>query len=268
MTNSFGDWQPGHLHLGAAELYVLLNGPDASATEVFKLALHELIGRGVLKPGIRQQGSGPTTTRTALLLPGDHGPRDLSRPLRSIVDVYDSHLRSSGENSLDVRDLARMLREGHEGKLSQWVTDEFVGALAERGLYTQEQVKRLGLFTTTSYELTPEGKAAQALVESSIERAKDQFSSWAADDRTRAVAFVAVAGPAVLLMPEVRPAIEGLRPASPGSEKLMEAREKTVAGMADRGFDIYRLTDAAYELKTLDDVIDYGRLDQDRTREE
>ncbi len=269
MTTSYGDWQAGHLHLGAAELYVVLNGPNASATEVFKLALHELIGRGVLDAGFRQQGSGPTTTRSALLLPATSRPGKLRRPLRNIMDVYNTVAQTSSEsaNGIDVQDLARALRARHEGKLSQWVTDEVVGSLVEQGLYSEEQVKRLGLFVATSYEPTPTGKAAQALLQASIERVKDQFSSWVSGDRTRAAAFLAIAGPAVLVIPELRPEIERLRPESPGAQKMMEARKETVATIADREFDVYRLVDEAEDLTILDNVIDYSGLERDRASE-
>lgn len=269
MTTSYGDWQAGHLHLGAAELYVVLNGPNASATEVFKLALHELVGRGVLDASYRQEGSGRTTTRRAVLLPATSRPGKLRRPLRNIMDVYNILAQTSSEsgNGIDVQDLARALRERHEGKLRQWVTDEVVGSLVEQGLYSEEQVKRLGLFVATNYEPTPTGKAAQSVLKSSIEQTKDQFSSWASGDRTRATAFLAIAWPAVLLMPELRPEIERLRPESPGAQKMMEARAETVATIADPEFDVYRLVDAAEEIKVLDNVINYSGLERDRASE-
>jgi hypothetical protein len=46
VQSSYGDWQPSHLKLVSAELYVLWHGPLAKPTEVFKLALKELAGRG------------------------------------------------------------------------------------------------------------------------------------------------------------------------------------------------------------------------------
>jgi hypothetical protein len=268
MTVSYGDWQPGRLRLAASELYVLLHGPDAKAAEVFKLALHELIGRGVLKPGIFQQGSGRTTTRTALLLPGTQIPRDLSWSLRSVKDAYDSiTTRAPREQGVAVQELAHALREQHGASLGQWVTDDVVGALVDRGLFATEEVKRLGLFSTTKYEPTPEGKAARAELEASIKRARDQFPTWASHEPARAATFLALAGPAVLIMPDLRHAIERFHGAAHGARKMMVAGSPEIETIADMDFDIYRLSGAPDDLKTLDDAIDYGRLEHHRPDE-
>jgi hypothetical protein len=243
----------------------LQHGPDAKVAKVFKLALHELIGRGVIKPDFSQQGSGRTTTRTALLLPGIQRPREISRPLQSIMDTYDDiTAHTPHPNGVTLQELAGALRQKHAGSLDQWVTDEVVGTLVERGFYTEEHVKRLGLFNTTNYEPTPEGKAARAELESSIKRAEDQFSSWASDEPARAAAFLALAGPAVLLMPGLQKPIARFRGASHGARKMMAAGSETVVDLADQDFDIYRLEDAHDNLKILDDAIDYGRLERDR----
>lgn len=269
MAISYGDWQPGRLDLGAPELYILQYGPDAKAAEVFKLALHELIGRGILKPDTLQQGSGRTTTRTALLQRGTQTPGKLSRSLQSVMDAYGS--LSAGplrENGVAVQELAGALRKQHEGDLSQWVTDEAVATVVERGLYTREEVKRLGLFASTDYEPTREGKAAQAELEASITRAEDQFSSWASNEPARAATFLALAGPAVLLMPNLQDAIADFQGASHGARKMMAAGSPETMSIADPDFDIYRLVDARDDLKTLDDAIDYGRIEHDRPSDE
>jgi hypothetical protein len=249
-------------------LYVLLHGPDADGSEVFKLALHELVGRAVLALAILQQGSGSTTTRTAVLVPGLVRPAELGRALGSVMDVYDSlpaQTPGGARTGVTVQDLSRGLRERHDGTLGQWVKDDVVAALVERGLYTQEEGKRLVVFSTTRREPTPEGKAARALLEAAVKRAEDEFPSWAADDRPRAGAFLAVAGSGVLLIPELWPAIERLHAASPGARKLMAAGGETVGSSADRDFDVFRLVAAGAGLKTLDLNIDYGQLDRDRT---
>lgn len=265
MAISYGDWQPGRLQLGAPELYVLHHGPDAKAAEVFKLALHELIGRGLLKPDTLQQGSGRTTTRTALLQRATQTPDHLRRSLQSIMAAYDSlSAQPLRENGVAVQELAGALRQQHEDSLSQWVTDEVVATVVERGLYTREEVKRLGLFASTNYEPSREGKAAQAELEASIKRAQDQFSSWASDEPARAATFLALAGPAVLLMPDLHDAIVRFHGASHGARKLMAAGSPEIMSIADPDFDIYRLVDARDDLKTLDDAIDYGRLEHDR----
>lgn len=266
MSTSYGDWQPGHLQLGAPELYVLLHGPDANASEVFKLALHELIGRGSLAVDRFDQGSGETAMSTPIMLPGPASPDDLSRSLRSVMDAYQSLPKQTSVDDgtgVAVQNLARALRERHEGELSQWVKDEVVATLVERNLYTEEETKRLGLFKTTNYEPTAEGKAAQAALEASIERAEDQFGGWADNDAARAGTFLAVAGPGVLLTPNLRPALERLQSEPPGIQKMMDVGAETVSDIADPGFDIFRLLKASDALKILDLTIDYGRLDSD-----
>lgn len=265
MTVSYGDWQPGHLGLGAAELYVLQHGPAVKAAEVWKIALHELIGRGILRPDTFQQGSGRTTTRTALLQRGTQSAGELSRSLQSIMNAYNSlATQSSNEQGVSVQQLANAIRDQHEDDLGQWVGDEVLGTLVDRGLYTKEDVKRLGLFSTTKMEPTSEAKAAQAELEASIHRAEDQFSSWASDEPSRAATFLAVAGPAVLLMPKLLDPIARFQGASHGARKMMAAASPETMSIADPDFDIYRLVAARDDLKTLDDAIDYGRLEHDR----
>lgn len=268
MAISYGDWQPGHLGLGAPELYVLHHGPDAKAAEVFRLALHELIGRGILKPGTLQQGSGRTTTRTALLQTGTQAPGKLSRSLQTIMDAHGGlSAQPLHENGVAVQELAGALREQHDHTLGQWVTDEVVATLVERALYTKEAVKRLGLFSSTSYEPTRDGKAARAELDASIKRAEHQFSSWVSDEPTRAATFLALAGPAVLLMPGLHNAITRFHGASHGARKMMAAGSPETMSIADLEFDIYRLINARDDLKTLVDAIDYGRLEHDRRDE-
>jgi hypothetical protein len=247
-------------------LYVLLHGPNANASEVFKLALQELVGRGRITLGTFQQGSGRTTTWTAVVVAGPTSPGSLERSLRSVLAAYDSLPAQTPVDKgtgVAVPELARALRARHGGTLSQWVTDEVMPTLVEQGLYTEEQVKRLGILSSTRYEPTGEGNAARAMLEASLKRAAEQFPAWAADDRARAGSFLAVAGAAVLLLPDLRPAIEQLHAASPGAKKMMAAGAETVTSVADFGFDIFRLADAGANLKTLDLNIDYGQLDRD-----
>ena len=266
MSSSYGDWQPGHLGLGAPELYVLLHGPDANASEVFKLALQELVGRGSIILGTFQQGSGPTTTWTAVVVASQTQPGEIARSLHSVLDAYaglPAQTPVDRGTGVTVPELARALRSRHGGTLSQWVTDEVMPTLVERGLYTEEQVKRLGLLSSTRYEPTNEGNAAQAMLQASLKRAAEQFPDWAAHDRARAGAFLATAGSAVLLLPELRPAIEQLHAASPGARKMMAAGAETMARVSEPDFDIFRLADAGTNLKTLDMNVDYGQLDRD-----
>ena len=266
MSSSYGDWQPGHLGLGAPELYVLLHGPDANASEVFKLALQELVGRGSIALGTFQQGSGRTTTWTAVVVALPSRSDELARSLRSVLDAYASLPAQTPVDrgtGVTVPDLARELRARHGGTLSQWVKDEVMPTLVERGLYTEEQVTRLGLLSSTQYEPTNEGNAARALLEASLKRTAEQFPDWAAHDRARAGAFLATAGSAFLLLSELWPAIEQLHAASPGAKKMMAAGAETMARVSEPDFDIFRLADAGTNLKTLDMNVDYGQLDRD-----
>ena len=261
METSYGDWQPGHLKLQAPELYVLLHGPDAKPAEVFKLALRELVGRDIVRPAILQQGSGRTTTRTAILLPGTKPANDLGRSLRSVMDAYagvTTRTTVEGAEGVAVRELAQALRARHGGKLGTWVEDEVLATLVERGLYNKEEYKRLGIFKATRYEPKPEGKAAQALLESSIERAKSEFSSWASDDPTRAAAFLAVAGSAVLLMPDLQPEIKRFRESGGADVGAL-----VVGDTAERDFTPGSLDDLESELDVADTDIDYGGSDFD-----
>jgi hypothetical protein len=247
-------------------LYVLLHGPGANASEVFKLALQELAGRDGIALGTFQQGSGRTTTWTAVVVALPASPGDLARSLRSVLDAHASLPAQTPVDrgtGVTVPELARALRARHGGTLSQWVTDEVMPTLVERGLYTEEQVTRLGLLSSTRYEPTNEGNAARALLEASLKRTAEQFPDWAANDRARAGAFLATAGSGILLIPELRPAIEELYTASPGAKKMMAAGAETLTSVPEPSFDIFRLAEAGTALKTLDLNVDYGQLDRD-----
>src|SRR3712207_9242545 len=71
------------------------NGPDANVKEVFKLALHELIGRDILRPATQLQGSGQSSVYVVLLRPGVQPAGELRRSLRSIMDAYRSEEHTS-----------------------------------------------------------------------------------------------------------------------------------------------------------------------------
>lgn len=266
MDTSYGDWQPGHLKLQAPELYVLLHkGTDAKPTEVLKVAILELIGRGVVRPATQLHGTGRATTRSAVLVRAAEPTAQPDRSLQSLMEAYDAvpkRAEVDGEQGVAVRDLAHELRARHGGKLENWVADEVLATLVERGLYTKEQGKRLLIFDATRYEPTAEGNAARALLEESIARAESEFGDWADDDPRRASTFVALAGSAVLLMPGLHAPIQRFRKAvHPGHD--VAATDAAIVDAGQRDFDIQRLQDHDYDLDAIDTDVDYGGDDWD-----
>ncbi len=266
MDKSYGDWQPGHLKLQAPELYVLLhNGTDAKPAEVLKVAIHELIARGVVRPATLLHGTGRATTRSAVLVRATEHMAQPGRALQSLMEAYDavtSRTEVDGQEGVAVRDLAHTLRARHAGKLENWVADEVLATLVERGLYTKERGKRLLIFDATRYEPTAEGNAARALLEESIKQAESQFGDWADDDPRRASTFVVMAGSAVLLMPDLHAPIQRFRKSvHPGHD--VTATDAPIVDAGQRDFDIQRLEDHDYDLDAINTDVDYGGDDWD-----
>ncbi len=266
MEHSYGDWQPGHLRLHAPALYLLLNGPSANSKEVFKLGLRELVGRGLLRPATLQQGSGKKTTRTGVLLGGVAPTGDQERSLRSILDAWSAaspRTAVEGGSGVTVANLAGTLRSRHDGKLSKWVEDEVLAVLVERGLYTREEYKRLWIIPATRYEPTREGKAARALLEESVARTTSEFPGWASNEPARAATFLALAGPAVLLMPELQPAISRFRRSLDGDAVPLAMDTDGIEDRDDREFDGDVLDSFKSDLESVSNDIDYNSIESD-----
>ncbi len=135
MTTSFRDWQPGHLHLSAAALQLLLKGPDHDPSDILRIAVRELVGLGLLMPTTLQSGEGMQTVHTAAFGKGRAVPDDLEGSLHSITEAFAT--ATAREGLVTIQELARSLRDAHGGTLAQWVEDDVLsGAARPQALQT------------------------------------------------------------------------------------------------------------------------------------
>ncbi len=193
MASNRDGWPEKPWRLSAPESYVLLHGPKARGNKVFALALMELVARGAYRI-IR--GDQP------LLMRGPRPARPDARPLAAIWAL--------GVVDVPVAKVARAARRRY-GSLRGYVEREVLAGLVERGLYRREEYTILWIFPASRYVLTPEGKAARAELKAWRAAGARGFGDLVRRDPGRALAFVGLAGSAVLLMDSLRPDLQLLR---------------------------------------------------------
>lgn len=189
--------------LNAPESYVLLHGPQAKGAEVFKMAVMELVARGVIK--LRQveqparRGRGKSVT---VMAPGAGKP-PTEASLAPVWDAFNATPlapQPDGEIGVPVSAFARSANT-HFKSFGQYTSGAVLPALIERGLYAQESYKVLWLFPATRLTLTPEGQRMRDDLQTRSELAKQRLGGWVNQDTARAAAFLSLAGASFLLMP-------------------------------------------------------------------
>jgi hypothetical protein len=81
-----------------------------------------------------------------------------------------------------------------------YVQSAVLPALEARGLFARERSTKLLLIPTTRWQVTQDGFAALIELKRLLALRRDSFSAWAQSDPERARAFVALAGPSLLLL--------------------------------------------------------------------
>jgi uncharacterized membrane protein YgcG len=202
--------------LSAPESYALLNGPNASGAETLKLALVELVGRGVLKLGeVEQSGFLGRTTGTSVLTRGDGSRFSVPSqgPLRTVLEVFETTPPKTfpdGTSGVPVSELAAAVVR-RSGSLDRFVKDEVLVELERRGLYEREERRVLWVFRTTQWRLTPVGQQAREELLRLMQLGDQEFGDWVDDQPGQALAYMAVAGSALFLMSDVYPDLHRLR---------------------------------------------------------
>jgi hypothetical protein len=212
-TTTGPDWPATRWGLSAPESHVVLNGPNASGSEAFKLGLMELVARGTLALETIEQRGRFSRKSVAMLRDGPRSGAPREQPLAAIWQIYEHvphKVTDDGLSRVAVEDLARAATRQYQ-PLGRYVRREVLPALIERGLYEARQERVLWIIPVTRYVLTPSGESARAELQRWLELGTERFSEWTDDDPSHAMAYAAMAGASLLLMPSLFPDMRRLR---------------------------------------------------------
>jgi hypothetical protein len=207
-TWSTSRWEPP-----APESYVLLNGVDRPDAQPFKLAITELVARGALKlTQIEESGIFGRRKQVSVLTEGDRKlvTEHSLAPVQRIFGEAKLSTFSEGTVGVKVEDLA-VAAQRHYKPISAYTTDEVLPALMDRGYFTRESRKILGIFPSSRYVLTPSGEAARADLQQRMDAGHADFHGWVRNDPSHAMLYMGMAGSSMLLMPMLFNDVEDLR---------------------------------------------------------
>jgi uncharacterized membrane protein YgcG len=177
------------------------------------LAVVELVARGLLRVvDVEEPGFLGRTHRTSVLVRGETGSAPADGPLRSVwelVEQTEATTFSDGTRGIPVTRLVAAAQARY-GSLERFVTDEVLPDLERRGLYRRETSRVLWLFPVTRWRLTPDGQQALAELQRLMALGDQRFSGWVDNRPGDALAYTAMIGSAMLLMPASYPDMQRL----------------------------------------------------------
>jgi len=241
-------WPRNRWELSAAESYALLYGPKSSKrSQPFKLAVLELVSRRVLQ--LAEVGkSGFFGSRKIAVLSRGEGRTD-NEVLLAVRDLYfacGKTVYRNGVTGAEVKTLAEQAGRLYSSR--KGFTEAVVmKALAEQGLYTREQRSFLGLIPHQRWAPTRSGEAARAKLVVTMRLGESQFGRWVDRQPNRALAYLGLMGPAVLLMEPLHPDLRRLR------EEHERSGDSTGSGVAGDGSE--------GDESPQEDAPDFGDLD-------
>ena len=211
--------------LSAPESLVLLWGPDTGDAWAVKVALLELVVREAYR--LRAQPRRRLlrgTTAIDILIPALALDTSVGHPLRIVCDVAPAPTISiGGDTGIPARDVARALltRNFRRVRVRPWrrawdsagggyVAADVLPALAARGLYTRDHTIWIGASERRQWVLSPAGVAALEELRAMMATGRGAFPQWAANDPPRAVRYLDLAGPSLLLLGGLAPSLERL----------------------------------------------------------
>lgn len=246
-------WPRNRWELSAAESYALLYGPKTSKpSQPFKLAVLEVVSRRVLEL-VEVEKSGFFGSKRVTVLARGEGKTD-NRVLQEVRDLYfacGKTVYPNGVTGVEVKSLAEHAgrqyrsRKGFAGAV-------VMKALEERGFYRREQRRFLGIIPYQRWELTVQGEAARAELAGTVRLGESRFRHWVDREPNRALVYLGLVGPAILLM----------EPLHPDLQRLREEQERTgdtggAGGSGDGGLPEEDAPDSG------DFDLDFGNLDLD-----
>lgn len=192
----------------APEAYALLNGSRAKGEQVLRLALLELIVRGRLR--LRMARS-ILRLQTPALYAGQDGSAHLTPALEELLRLRDRRARRSwrADGRVYVGDLAKSACAKHT---TSWgfMEQRVLVPLEARRLYRRRTVHRLGFIPDREWEPTAAGEETATGLRKDLALGERDFRGWTDRDRSRALRYLDLMGPAVLLAPRLYPDIRRL----------------------------------------------------------
>jgi hypothetical protein len=212
-TTAGPEWPTTRWGLSAPESYVVLNGPGANGSDAFKLGLMELVARGTLALETIEQRGRFTRKSVAMLRDGPRSGAPREQPLAAIWQIYERiphQVTDDGQSRVAVEDLARAAARQYQS-LGRYIRRDVLPALIDRGLYEARRDRLLWIFPRTRHVLTPSGESARHELQRWLEVGAARFSGWADNEPSHAMAYAAMAGASLLLMPALFPDMRRLR---------------------------------------------------------
>lgn len=184
--------------LSAPEILVLLER-DAAASEVLKVALKELIARGLL----RVDSAAPSGQPQSVLDP-DNPPQN------PVLQSLWAHLQSASRQGLEINQVLQHLQREYGPGYGGFKGKTVLPSLVERGLLLEQSGKFLGLVPYTYYRPTPDGVSLKSRLKERLLEARRLVPSLA-DGKAEAVALLGGLGAGLLLLPGLEAQLQQLR---------------------------------------------------------
>lgn len=243
-------WPRNRWELSAAESYALLYGPKTSKpSQPFKLAVLELVYRRVLEM-VEVEKSGLFRTKKVAVLRKGEGTTD-NEVLLAVRDLYFTSGKSvypDGVPGVEVKSLAERGSQQYRSRKG-FAEAVVMKALEERGFYRRERRSFLGIIPYQRWALSRSGEAAREQLKLTMRLGESQFGRWVDREPNRALAYLGLVGPAVLLM----------EPLHPDLQRLREVQDRTGDGVGSSGTS----GDSQGEESSGEDAPDSGDLDLD-----
>jgi hypothetical protein len=241
-------WPRNRWELSAAETYTLLYGPQSSKpSQPFKLAVLELVSRRVLDL-VEVEKSGFFSSKKVAVLRKGEGTTD-NRVLLAVRDLYFASDKSAYQNGItgvEVKSLAEGAGRQY-GPRKGFTEAVVMKSLTEQGFYQREQRSFLGIIPYQRWALTYSGEAARARLTVRMRLGESQFRRWVDQQPNRALAYLGLMGPVILLMEPLQPDLRRLR------EEHERSGDSGGSGGAGDG--------SAGEGSPQEDTLDFGDLD-------
>ncbi len=232
-------------------------GPRTSKpSQPFKLAVLELVSRRVLEL-VEIERSGFFGSKKISVLSRGDGRTD-NEVLLAVRDLYfacDKTVYRNGVVGVEVKTLAE--QAGRLYRSRKGFTEAMVmKALAEQGFYRREQRSFLGIIPFQRWALTRSGEVAKAQLTVTMRLGESQFGRWVDRQPNRALAYLGLVGPAILLMEPLQPDLRRLREEHERSGNTGDSGDSGDSGGGGGGGD-----GSEGEGSPQEDAMDFGDLD-------
>jgi len=242
------EWPSSPWECAAPESYVLLHFQKYQANKALKLGVLELIARKKFTlVDVARRTALSRRKRDSLLTSGTDNARLTHTPLTlaSLRDVFTALPSKTFERwdqtppqeafGVLVSEFATGVVKQLGGSVDGYVDKVVRPTLVERGWVLRESYRVLGVIPAKRWALTTAGVAAQGDLLWRIQYGNRELGKLVDDDPARAVAFLGLAGAAVLLMDDARPHLQRLRERLEAGAQPPSLADTTSMGIMDGG---------------------------------